>query len=275
MQDNSSHASVGSLIFAAGRGSRMEGFDGNKTLLPLDPGPSPFEGKSPILLNILANLPPGPKAVVVNHRREDIEKATRGMDIAYILQPETNGTGGALLASREFLEREDFQTLIVTVGDAPFVRPSTFMSLAAAALKHDLVVLAFCPSDKRQYGLLDIKEGSVKAIIEYKYWSRLDQARIDSMPLANAGIYGAKRKSVLRFLPQLESRPHRVVKRREGVEREIKEYFITDLVEIMGSSGASVGYVEALEEAEVMGIDDVSALKTAQRIFASDLYKRR
>jgi bifunctional N-acetylglucosamine-1-phosphate-uridyltransferase/glucosamine-1-phosphate-acetyltransferase GlmU-like protein len=275
MQDNHPYASVGSLIFAAGKGSRMEGFEGNKTLLPLEPGPSPFEGRSPILLNIIANLPPGPKAVVVNHRKEDIERATRALDITYILQPETNGTGGALLASRGFLERGNFETLLITVGDAPFVRLSTFTRLAAAATTNDLVILAFSPSDRKQYGLLDIREGSVKAIIEYKYWSRLEPAQKDSLRLANAGIYGAKRKSVLRFLPELESRPHKVVKKREGVEREIKEYFITDLVEIMCSEGASVGYVEAQEETEVMGIDDLAALQTAQRIFASGLYKVR
>jgi len=63
------HLNTASLILAAGRGSRMEGFEGNKTLLPLVPEKSPFEGKQPILLHILNSLPVGPRAVVVNHKR--------------------------------------------------------------------------------------------------------------------------------------------------------------------------------------------------------------
>ena len=61
-----------SLILAAGRGSRMKEFHGSKTLLPLIPRESPYKGDRPIILEILNNLPSGPKAVVVNHRKEDV-----------------------------------------------------------------------------------------------------------------------------------------------------------------------------------------------------------
>ncbi|MFC1891484.1 MobA-like NTP transferase domain containing protein, partial [Thermodesulfobacteriota bacterium] len=52
-----------SIIFAAGRGSRMKEYDGNKTLLPLIPDESPYKGTCPILVEIIKNLPPGPKAL--------------------------------------------------------------------------------------------------------------------------------------------------------------------------------------------------------------------
>ena len=61
------HPEIASIIFAAGKGSRMKGFEGNKTLLPLVPGKSPFDGSNPILLQILDNLPPGPKALVIQN----------------------------------------------------------------------------------------------------------------------------------------------------------------------------------------------------------------
>ncbi|MFC1869611.1 NTP transferase domain-containing protein, partial [Thermodesulfobacteriota bacterium] len=101
-----------SLIFAAGKGSRMKGFEGNKTLLPLIPGPSPFEGSRPILLHIINSLLPGPKAVVVNHRKEEVIASTRSLGLTYCEQPLLNGTGGALLASRDFLEDRNYKQLL-------------------------------------------------------------------------------------------------------------------------------------------------------------------
>ena len=91
-------AKIASLVLAAGRGSRMKDFDGSKTLLPLIPGKSHYEGKTPIILEILNKLPSGPKAIVVNHKKEDVIEATRGFDLTYCEQPVLNGTGGALIA---------------------------------------------------------------------------------------------------------------------------------------------------------------------------------
>ncbi len=36
---------VASIVMAAGRGSRMQGYAGNKTLLPLVAGQTPFTGR--------------------------------------------------------------------------------------------------------------------------------------------------------------------------------------------------------------------------------------
>ena len=94
---------IASVVFAAGKGSRMTGYEGNKTLLPLIPtGASPYEGERPMLLEVLENLPPGPKGVVVHHRAEDVRTVTAGagLDVAHLFQEVTNGTGGALLAAR-------------------------------------------------------------------------------------------------------------------------------------------------------------------------------
>jgi len=80
----------------------MKDFGGNKTLLPLLPKASAFDGDRTILLEILRDLPPGPKAVVVNHKKEEVIEATRGLGLTYCEQPELNGTGGALLAAKGF-----------------------------------------------------------------------------------------------------------------------------------------------------------------------------
>ena len=135
----------------------MKDFKGNKTLLPLVPEKSICEGSRPILLQILNNLPSGPKVAVVNYKMEDIVNATRGLNITYCEQPELNGTGGALLATREFLERQECNQLIITMGDVPFVKATTYRALGKNLRDNSLVVLGFLPESKKQYGVLEIK----------------------------------------------------------------------------------------------------------------------
>jgi bifunctional UDP-N-acetylglucosamine pyrophosphorylase/glucosamine-1-phosphate N-acetyltransferase len=256
-----------SVILAAGRGSRMKEFDGNKTLLPLVPQKSPFEGDFPILLEILKNLPHGPKALVVNHKKETVMEATRGVDLAYCDQLVLNGTGGALLAARGFLEEQDCNQLIITMGDVPLVRKATYKALLKNLNDKRLVVLGFRPKSKKQYGVLGIQGDQVQKIIEWKYWKKYSQKRQTTFEICNSGIYAAKRDVLLRYLSVLASRPHIVHKEVNGEVVEFEEFFITDIVEYMSDDGLPAGYVLAGDEEEVMGVDDLPALLKAQNIF--------
>lgn len=258
---------VASIIMAAGRGSRMKNFEGNKTLLPLVPAGSPIQGEHPILLHIIESLPPGPKAVIVNHKKEEVMEATRSLGVTYCEQPVLNGTGGALLAAAEFIQTVDCDSLIITMGDVPLVRQKTYLRLVESLQSQPFTVLGFRPSDKRQYGVLDGDGARVKRIVEWKYWSAFPKEAQDRMEICNSGIYAARRKELLPYLSVLRSRPHVVSKEREGKETKLKEYFITDLVEFLDHDGKSVGCIVAEDEEEVMGVDDLSALQKAQQEF--------
>lgn len=256
-----------SVILAAGRGSRMKEFLGNKTLLPLVPGRSPYEGHHPILLQILSSLPPGPKAVVVNYKKEDVTETTRDLGLTYCEQPRLNGTGGALLAARPFLEKQDCDRLIITMGDIPFVRRTTYGALTKNLRDKSLVVLGFRPESKRQYGMLEIEEDQVCKITEWKYWKTYSQERQQALEFCNSGIYAARRDDLLRYLLVLASRPHKVHKEIDGKLSQVEEFFVTDLVEYMCGDGLPVGCIVAENEEEVMGVDDLPALLKAQEIF--------
>jgi bifunctional UDP-N-acetylglucosamine pyrophosphorylase/glucosamine-1-phosphate N-acetyltransferase len=255
------------LILAAGRGSRMKGFDGNKTLLPLVPGRSPFEGRHPILLQILKNLPTGPKAAVINYKKEDVIKATESLGLSYCEQPSLNGTGGALIAARGFLEGEYYDNLIITMGDVPFVRGTTYLNLVGALKLNNLVVLGFRPLEKKQYGVLETHGMHVKRIIEWEYWRTYPEQKQAQFPICNSGIYAVRKSDLVRYLPILEKRPHSVRKERNGKMVEVEEFFITDLVELMHADGLKTGFVVAEDETEVMGVDDLPSLTRAQEIF--------
>jgi len=253
-----------SVIMAAGRGSRMKSYDGNKTLLPLIPGKSLFEGSRPVLLHILQTLPPGPKALVVNYKSEEIKKATREFELTYCCQPELNGTGGAILAVHEFIGKQSCSSLTITMGDVPFVKAETSSRLIDKLGEHHFVILGFMPEDKKRYGVLEIEENRVKKITEWKYWKDYPDNKKNSLKICNSGIYAVRRKVLLDYLPILESRPQIVHKERNGEMVAIQEYFITDIVEYMNKDNLSIGYVLTDNEMETMGIDDPSSLEKAQ-----------
>jgi len=269
-------AKTASIIFAAGKGSRMKGYDGNKTLLPMVAGKSPFEGSQPILLRIIDTLPEGPKALVVNYKKEEVIKATSGLNLVYCEQPVVNGTGGALLAAGKFIEDNEFDRLLITMGDVPLIKRSTFEGLLKVLDHSQFAVLGFRPQDKKEYGVLEIKDGRVMKITEWKYWSRYPQAGQDSLDICNSGIYAASREALIKYLDVLGKTPHRVTKERDGKMVEVEEFFITDLVEFMGRDGIDVGYSLAEDELEVMGVDDLSSLERAREAFrAGGYYQER
>jgi bifunctional UDP-N-acetylglucosamine pyrophosphorylase/glucosamine-1-phosphate N-acetyltransferase len=269
-----SQMKTASVILTAGRGSRMKGYAGNKTLLPLVPGKSPYEGTSPMLFHILTHLPPGPMAVIVNHAKENVMAATKDLGVTYREQPELNGTGGALLAAIDFLEAQSSEGIIITMGDVPFVRTATYTQMTGRLKDHALVVLGFRPGSRKQYGVLETEGDQVIRIIEWKYWRTFPEAQKEALRICNSGIYAARREVLLRYLPVLASRPHMVRKEVDGRLRDVREYFITDLVEYMYADGLSTGYSIAEDEEEVMGVDDLAALKRAQEIYRSSALDR-
>jgi bifunctional N-acetylglucosamine-1-phosphate-uridyltransferase/glucosamine-1-phosphate-acetyltransferase GlmU-like protein len=244
----------------------MADFEGNKTLLPLIAGPSPYEGRRPMLLEILDNLPPGPKALVVHHRKEDLMGATSGLGLTYCEQMRLDGTGGALLAARPFLEAHAHERMIITMGDVPLVREKTYVRLLHGLQDHALVILGFRPQSRARYGLLELEGRHVKKIIEWRYWKDFPRDIQDRLQVCNSGIYAGRRAELLKYLSILSSRPHRVRKEVDGKWQEIKEYFVTDLVEFMNEGRRPVGYHLAPEE-EVLGVDDLPSLLRAQAIY--------
>jgi bifunctional UDP-N-acetylglucosamine pyrophosphorylase / glucosamine-1-phosphate N-acetyltransferase len=268
LSEKSSETPVGAIIMAAGRGSRMKGYTGNKTLLPLVPGASLYEGRQPLLLQLMQNLPAGPKVLVVNHCKEDVIQATGSLEVSYCEQPQLNGTGGAILAARDFIASQTCDRFIITMGDVPFVKPETYARLVQSLAANDIVILGFRPADKKQYGVLEIQDQTVQKITEWKYWKDYPAEIQKTLTICNSGIYAITREALNTYLPVLATRPQIVHKEVNGRMTAIEEFFITDLVEYMVKDGKSVGYHVAANEIETMGIDDADALEKAQALYA-------
>ncbi len=263
-------STVVSIIFAAGRGSRMTGYGGNKTLLPLIPKKSIYEGEHPLLMEVLDNLPQGPKGIVVNHLAQEVRNAVQNPGLHFIAQPDTNGTGGALLAARLFLQTCPAERVIITMGDVPLIESATYKELLDRLGTCDMVLLGFQCRDRAQYGMIQIEGERISGIVEWKYWKDFPAHRQENLRFCNAGVYAANRNVLLRYMDRMEERPHEVEKERNGAWITIKEYFLTDMVAMMSEDGLAPGMVLAREE-EVTGVDTPQSLETVQGLYAKKL----
>jgi bifunctional UDP-N-acetylglucosamine pyrophosphorylase / glucosamine-1-phosphate N-acetyltransferase len=252
-----------SIVFAAGKGTRMVDYSGNKTLLPLIPGTSVFDGDRPLLLEVLLNLPSGPVGIVVHHRAAEVKMATKAFAVTHILQPKTNGTGGALLAARGFLESVSQDAVVITMGDVPLIRRMTYEKLISRLDNQDFVILAFEPRERARYGMLEMEGENVLRIVEWKYWHTYSTERQARLKFCNAGVYALRRSVLLTYLDDLANQPHHVKKQQGEGWVTIQEYFLTDLVELMSKDGLKIGWVVAPEE-EVSGVDTPEALQAVQ-----------
>jgi len=81
------------------------------------------------------------------------------------------------------------------------------------------------------------------------------------------GKTGAGKTTLLRYLDQMEKRPHDVRKQQNGQWITIKEYFLTDLAEMMNEDGLLVGMTPTPEE-EVVGVDTLESLEAVQKLYA-------
>lgn len=246
----------------------MKGYAGSKTLLPLTPGSSVFSGHHPLIMHLMENLPDGPKALIVNHCKDQVMATTRDTGAAYCEQPVLNGTGGAILAAGNFLAAQPVRWVIITMGDVPFVKKWTYNNLVDGLGTHDLMVLGFLPQNKKQYGVLEIEDGRVRKITEWKYWKDYPARQQDLLTVCNSGIYAVRKSALTRYLPILASRPQIVKKLINGQMTDVEEFFFTDLIEFMVKDRKRVGFHVVDDEFETMGIDDVTALEKAQAIYA-------
>ncbi len=267
-------STVASIIFAAGRGTRMTGYSGNKTLLPLVAGSTRYEGSHPLLQEVLDNLPEGPRGIVVNHCAQEVRDAVERPGIYFIPQPETNGTGGALLAARSFLGSCRAESFIVTMGDVPLIRAATYSKLLNRLDACDLVLLGFECRDRAQYGMIEMEGEKISGIVEWKYWKDFPVERREKLRYCNAGVYAVKGSLLPGYMDRMELRPHEVKKQREGQWVTIREYFLTDLAEMMHADGLRVGMVCAPEE-EVTGVDTPESLEAVQKLYAEKIRKIR
>ncbi len=229
------------VILAAGLGTRMKSRQAK--VLHRAGGKALIEH---VLETALKLAPPERIFVVVGYQAEEVRKAVAGAPggsgIGFIEQREQKGTGHALMVGREALAGLDGYLAIV-YGDGPLLRAETLQRLveAAASGQPAGVLLSATMDDPTGYGRVVCNaQGGVTRIVEQKAATPAELAIRE----ANMGIYCYRADLFWKHIGEI--RP----------DNPAREYYLTDMVEILDRAGHRVEALRMDDPAEALGIND-------------------
>ncbi len=236
------------VILAAGLGTRMKSKRakvlhqaGGKTLI------------EHVVQTALTLAPSERIFVVIGHQAEQVRAAVRTPGIGFIYQAEQKGTGHALLAGREVLAPLG-GLLLVLYGDCPMIPAALLRNLIAAQDGSDTAatLLTARLEDPTGYGrVLRDARGNVAGIVEQRAATPAQLAICE----ANMGIYCYQADLFFRHIDEM--RPN----------NPAKEYYLTDMIEILTRAGHVVAGMQVDDPRPVLGINNRVELAEADGIF--------
>ncbi|MBS1784928.1 MAG: bifunctional UDP-N-acetylglucosamine diphosphorylase/glucosamine-1-phosphate N-acetyltransferase GlmU [Acidobacteria bacterium] len=207
------------------------------------------------LLWVLRNLPDGiEKAlVVVHHGKAEVagamfswhEEGLIRVQPQPVDQGQPLGTGHALQACAQTLDRLEAERVLILSGDVPLTRKATLTALAA----HDAAILAMDLDRPGAYGrVVQQADGRLAGLVEFKDASETQRA----IRRVNGGIYA------------LPWAPLRIAL--EGLKNDNAqgEYYLTDAVAALAQSVPVA--VEVADPSELMGMNSRSDQAALQAI---------
>jgi bifunctional UDP-N-acetylglucosamine pyrophosphorylase/glucosamine-1-phosphate N-acetyltransferase len=200
-----------------------------------------------------AIAPSGNATVVVGHQADQVRTLLVPSGVRFVDQTEQKGTGHALLACRASLVSEP-GLVVVLYGDCPLLSSATLTELVRRQASNDAAATLITTrlNDPTGYGRIVFGEnGDVRAIVEHKAAAPAQLA----IPFINSGIYCFRADLLWKHL--VEIRP----------DNPVHEYYLTDIVEILGRAGHTVAAMEVENSAELLGINTRAELAAVDRIF--------
>lgn len=231
------------LILAAGKGTRFKS-NRIKVLHKLL--------NKPMLqwvVDTLRSLKPDKIYIIVGYQKEDVQRSIGCDGIEYVTQKEQLGTGHAVMAAYEKLKLEEDKDLLVINGDLPLIQTRTLRLFHNYHQKqgNSLTFMTADLENPTGFGrLIKTPEGFL-SIIEEKDATPAQR----KLKEANVGIYLFRIKDMLETIRRLNN-------------KNIKaEYYLTDMIEIMGRSQKKVGPFKTKNIEEIIGVNDRMELAKA------------
>lgn len=190
--------------------------------------------------------------VVTGHQAEEVEAVLAPLGTGFVRQFGQKGTGHALAACKERLERLD-GLLMVLYGDTPLLSPITLQKLrdlqSASGAAATLITTTL--EDPTGYGRVILNsQGDVTAIVEEK--AATPQQK--SIQVINSGIYCFDAQRLWRHIVELRPNP------------ASGELYLTDMAEILTRHGHRVGALHIDDPDELLGINTRVELADADRV---------
>jgi bifunctional UDP-N-acetylglucosamine pyrophosphorylase / glucosamine-1-phosphate N-acetyltransferase len=191
--------------------------------------------------------------VVVGHQAGQVKEVLAHTGVRFAVQTEQKGTGHALEVCRD-AAADTGGRLIVLYGDCPLLSPQTLRRLVEHQSKSGTAatVIATELDDPTGYGRVLVNDqGQVAAIVEEKVATPEQKA----IRLINSGIYCFEAEVLWKYLAKIDPNP------------VSNEYYLTDIVEVLGGAGYAVSPLVHEHPDELMGINTRAELAVVDRIF--------
>ncbi len=224
------------IILAAGKGTRMK----SEILKVLHH----VAGK-PILNHVLdAVLELGSDEIfiVVGHQGDQVRQQIQHPRVTFVEQLEQLGTGHAVLQVRPFLEKNPKDTVLVLAGDCPLIEEETLQNLLAIHSESNAsgTVLTAQMAEPGSYGrILRGQMGTILGIKEAKDCSE-DELEINEI---NTGVYAFKVGALFQQLGRVDT------------NNTQHEYYLTDVISLLKSSGDPISAYCTGDPDQVVGIN--------------------
>jgi UDP-N-acetylglucosamine diphosphorylase/glucosamine-1-phosphate N-acetyltransferase len=232
------------VILAAGKGTRMKS-DLPKVLHRL--------GGKPLIAHVLDTahaLAPDRMVVIVGHRREEVIALLADSGVEWVVQDPQLGTGHAVLQTRNVLSEFQGDTVVLS-GDVPLLKAATLQHLIEFHRQENAsaTVLSTYADDPAGYGrIIRGSDGQFVRIVEEREASPLEKAIHE----INSGVYCFRANELFQALIQVKS------------DNSKGEYYLTDIIGILKTSGKKVQVYDKAKYREVQGINTLAELAEAE-----------
>ena len=235
------------IILAAGKGTRMKS--------PLPKVLHPVAGRPMIEKVIQASKKAGATdlRVIVGHGQNLVRAVVEPMGVNCFVQENQLGTADAVKSAKvDDLEGD----VVIMNGDHPLIEAEDIRKFVQIFRdeKCDLAVVTSVVKKPGAFGRIVRHKGDLKAIVEAK------DASADTLKIReiNTGIYLAKAKVLMEYLPQIKNHNAK------------QEYYITDLISLCIEDDCKVMAIKASPKVAV-GVNDQIELAHATKL----LFKRK
>jgi bifunctional UDP-N-acetylglucosamine pyrophosphorylase / glucosamine-1-phosphate N-acetyltransferase len=234
------------VILAAGQGTRMR----SRTPKMLHE----ICGRPMIEWPVAAALEAGAGRVVVVGGADGALADRLPDGVALAVQPEPNGTGGAVLAAADHIRGG--APVLVLNGDVPLVTADTVAGLARAHAEGGAAatMMTMTLADPTGYGrVVRDASGAVERVVETK---RPGDASPEEMAIqeVNAGIYAFDARALLDALSRL------------GTDNAQGEIYLPAALELMRAGGGQVAAHSLADPSVLLGVNDRVELATVRAL---------
>jgi bifunctional UDP-N-acetylglucosamine pyrophosphorylase / glucosamine-1-phosphate N-acetyltransferase len=237
---SSQPSQVAIAILAAGKGTRLKSRH-PKVLHEI-------AGK-PLLAHVVAAasrvVPSKNIFAIIGYQAERVRAALAHTGINFVLQLEQRGTGHAIMEARDILQT--FDTVLVLSGDVPLIQPETITQVLDFHIANGaaMTILTAEPEDPTGYGrvLRKSKGGRETAEVERIVEQKALQKKEAEQREINSGIYAFAARPLYAHIGKLTT------------ENAHKEYYLTDMAELLRKAGEKVIALRAQDSSEVLGVN--------------------